>query len=81
MTAQEQLHALWRQFPRSEELAVSRALAEQFEAECVRVLRFSNAPGSSPHQWFPVEQYRGLTAQRLPLVYRNRRLVLVETAA
>ena len=80
-TAFEQLRTLARQFPRATEYAVSRELAEQFEAECAKLMRFCDAELPIA-QWHAAETLRTLTgfitARRLPLRYRVATLTLVE---
>jgi hypothetical protein len=77
MTAIEQLRALYRQFPRATELAVSPELRDQFESELVANLRYASDDKYIPFQ-FITERFRTITATKLPLIFRDKRLTLVE---
>jgi hypothetical protein len=79
MTVRQQLDALWRQFPASQDLAVSLEMYDAFLAELAPLVRFESEPQSWGWVWPPPERYRTFTAQRHPLRYRDRRLVVVES--
>lgn len=80
MTIDAQLRALCRQFPRSEELAVSREMVEDYETALVQHQRFCALETPTVSHW-PMERVGTLAVRRLPLAYRDRRLALVGAGA
>lgn len=78
MNILDELKALWRQFPNSRELAVSPEMVERFEREIVANQRFLSMDDYKPFV-FVTEHYPAIKATKLPLVYRDRRLTLVES--
>lgn len=83
MTAMEQLCILRRQFPRSRELAVSRELLIQCEAEMVRAERYVAVTHALPPER-PEEHLRSVygpcVLRPLRVNYKDARLVLVTPA-
>lgn len=72
----EQLRVLAQQFPRSKELAVSASMVEGLEQELVAIQRFSTDTWLARR--FPVERLGRITAQRVPINFRDRHLVRVD---
>lgn len=74
----EQLRALHRVFPLATEFAVSPEMAEQFEREIATIRRY--ATNTPVYIAPPAEAIRGVTLQRLSLVFKHLRLTQVSHA-
>lgn len=77
MTAFEQLRHLARMFPSSRELAVSPELRDSLIEEVIANQRYCASDNYKPFV-FVTEVYPTITATRLSIAFRDRRLTLVE---